>query len=175
MKISLATLLLSVGLLGGCATFQEKQEAAVSASGFLVVPVLSQAEALPGTSVDLQIEIHNMTDHDVRVPDPKVLDLVFENVGSTEPMVCLPPFALDGDLQNPEKKISLKPGAWISAPHKFELPKEADGLFLIREYYYGTVWVVLKVTKRPNQALQHNDPSCHESCLRTPRASRGRG
>jgi hypothetical protein len=26
-----------------------------------------------------------------------------------------------------------------------------------------------------NQALQHNDPSCHESCLRTPRASRGRG
>jgi len=28
---------------------------------------------------------------------------------------------------------------------------------------------------RPNQALQHNDPSCHESCLRTPRASRDRG
>jgi len=27
----------------------------------------------------------------------------------------------------------------------------------------------------PNQALQHNDPSCHESCLRTPRASRDRG
>jgi hypothetical protein len=26
-----------------------------------------------------------------------------------------------------------------------------------------------------NQALQHNDPSCHGSCLRTPRASRGRG
>ena len=29
--------------------------------------------------------------------------------------------------------------------------------------------------KRANQALQHNDPSCHVSCLRTPRASRGRG
>ena len=29
--------------------------------------------------------------------------------------------------------------------------------------------------KKPNQALQHNDPSCHVSCLRTPRASRGRG
>jgi len=27
----------------------------------------------------------------------------------------------------------------------------------------------------PNQALQHNDPSCHVSCLRTPRASWGRG
>jgi hypothetical protein len=29
--------------------------------------------------------------------------------------------------------------------------------------------------KQPNQALQHNDPSCHVSCFRTPRASRGRG
>jgi len=27
----------------------------------------------------------------------------------------------------------------------------------------------------PNQALQHNDPSCHGSCFRTLRASRGRG
>jgi hypothetical protein len=26
-----------------------------------------------------------------------------------------------------------------------------------------------------NQALQHNDHSCHELCLRTPRASCGRG
>ena len=32
-----------------------------------------------------------------------------------------------------------------------------------------------KDTQKANQALQHNDPSCHESCLRTPRASRGRG
>jgi Na+/proline symporter len=31
------------------------------------------------------------------------------------------------------------------------------------------------VKKRPNQALQHNDHSCHELCLRTPRASCGRG
>jgi hypothetical protein len=30
-------------------------------------------------------------------------------------------------------------------------------------------------TKSANQALQHNDPSCHVPCLRTPRASRGRG
>ena len=29
--------------------------------------------------------------------------------------------------------------------------------------------------KTANQALQHNDPSCHGSCLRTLRASRGRG
>jgi len=28
---------------------------------------------------------------------------------------------------------------------------------------------------KPNQALQHNDPSCHVPCLRTPRASWGRG
>ena len=34
----------------------------------------------------------------------------------------------------------------------------------------------IRIEKKPaNQALQHNDPSCHESCLRTPRASWGRG
>jgi hypothetical protein len=32
-----------------------------------------------------------------------------------------------------------------------------------------------KQKRPPNQALQHNDPSCHVSCLRTPRASRDRG
>ena len=32
-----------------------------------------------------------------------------------------------------------------------------------------------KQGRPPNQALQHNDPSCHVSCFRTPRASRGRG
>ena len=33
----------------------------------------------------------------------------------------------------------------------------------------------LVVKKLANQALQHNDHSCHELCLRTPRASCGRG
>jgi hypothetical protein len=33
----------------------------------------------------------------------------------------------------------------------------------------------LKQQNTPNQALQHNDPSCHVPCLRTYRASRGRG
>ena len=37
-----------------------------------------------------------------------------------------------------------------------------------------SIWLPSKTTE-PNQALQHNDPSCHVSCLRTPRASRGRG
>ena len=41
-------------------------------------------------------------------------------------------------------------------------------------------WSFLRVIhpakiNEPNQALQHNDPSCHVSCLRTPRASRARG
>jgi hypothetical protein len=31
------------------------------------------------------------------------------------------------------------------------------------------------VEAEPNQALQHNDPSCHAPCMRTCRASRGRG
>jgi hypothetical protein len=33
----------------------------------------------------------------------------------------------------------------------------------------------LKTMKPANQALQHNDPSCHAPCVRTCRASRGRG
>jgi hypothetical protein len=35
--------------------------------------------------------------------------------------------------------------------------------------------VTLQLTTEPNQALQHNDPSCHAPCVRTCRASRGRG
>ena len=43
--------------------------------------------------------------------------------------------------------------------------------------YHVTEVVILNlvISKEPNQALQHNDPSCHVSCLRTPRASWGRG
>jgi len=52
--------------------------------------------------------------------------------------------------------------------------------------YWGSYlpWIPLMISSlslmlsykvRPNQALQHNDPSCHVSCLRTPRASRDRG
>jgi len=40
--------------------------------------------------------------------------------------------------------------------------------------HHGWIYVEIKPMK-PNQALQHNDSSCHVSCLRTPRASRGRG
>ena len=45
----------------------------------------------------------------------------------------------------------------------------------------GVLWVesdqieVLDGKDRANQALQHNDPSCHAPCMRTCRASRGRG
>jgi hypothetical protein len=45
----------------------------------------------------------------------------------------------------------------------------------------GVLWVesdqieVLDGKDRANQALQHNDPSCHAPCVRTCRASRGRG
>jgi hypothetical protein len=40
--------------------------------------------------------------------------------------------------------------------------------------YYG-VSKDFVIEKEPNQALQHNDPSCHAPCMRTCRASRGRG
>jgi len=36
-------------------------------------------------------------------------------------------------------------------------------------------WTARFKNKQPNQALQHNDPSCHAPCVRTCRASRGRG
>jgi len=39
----------------------------------------------------------------------------------------------------------------------------------------GSLRYLKKKKNPPNQALQHNDPSCHGSCLRTPRASWGRG
>ena len=42
--------------------------------------------------------------------------------------------------------------------------------YLNKPREYKTLSVI-----EPNQALQHNDPSCHVSCFRTPRASRGRG
>ena len=38
-----------------------------------------------------------------------------------------------------------------------------------------TLTRLLSEKNEPNQALQHNDPSCHVSCFRTPRASWGRG
>jgi inorganic pyrophosphatase len=40
------------------------------------------------------------------------------------------------------------------------------------KYFESDIFVK---SEKPNKALQHNDPSCHVSCLRTPRASRGRG
>ncbi len=157
MRLSISVaVLFAILTLGGCATLDERQEAAVYAAGFLVVPVLSQTEAFPGTSVEVEIEIHNTTDHDLRVPDPKELSLVFENVGTKESIICLRPFSLDGDNSDPKKKVLLKPGDWISAPHKFDLLKEADGIFLIRERYYGTIWVVLKIIKTPNRVAGGN-------------------
>ena len=55
--------------------------------------------------------------------------------------------------------------------------QEEDGAMRrIRFYFPEKLPEAIEAQKRKaNQALQHNDPSCHESCLRTPRASRGRG
>jgi len=45
----------------------------------------------------------------------------------------------------------------------------------VRAYFPDREKDAQEARKKANQALQHNDPSCHVSCLRTPRASRGRG
>jgi hypothetical protein len=70
-------------------------------------------------------------------------------------------------------------------PVKFEQVVSAiDPRLLDEEVDLSSSDVIMMVSLREwiadtrkwaNQALQHNDPSCHESCLRTPRASRGRG
>ena len=54
---------------------------------------------------------------------------------------------------------------------------DRDWSLSIRQRYggKGSTLYFSKQIEKANQALQHNDPSCHESCLRTPRASRGRG
>jgi len=48
-------------------------------------------------------------------------------------------------------------------------------LFTREDKEAGTVLWKQPERNRPNQALQHNDPSCHAPCMRTCRASRGRG
>jgi hypothetical protein len=48
---------------------------------------------------------------------------------------------------------------------------------IVLGYFPLVMWSQLlkPIENPPNQALQHNDPSCHVSCFRTPRASWGRG
>jgi len=54
-------------------------------------------------------------------------------------------------------------------------------LFMDRLYPQHSITEMLheydkqRMKSRANQALQHNDPSCHAPCMRTCRASRGRG
>jgi len=65
------------------------------------------------------------------------------------------------------------------------VPYESGGYVAVRVFFRDLtdLQVALRIIRSiewkrqnpPNQAVQHNDPSCHESCLRTPRASRGRG
>ena len=57
---------------------------------------------------------------------------------------------------------------------------EKHGYFLVEIEHvirFDVEFERFRMTKkiRANQALQHNDPSCHVPCLRTYRASRGRG
>ena len=70
------------------------------------------------------------------------------------------------------------------SPAPTDYQRRSTGLLASsRSHLQATRWsldtmfsfVISERSMRPNQALQHNDPSCHVSCLRTPRASRGRG
>jgi hypothetical protein len=61
------------------------------------------------------------------------------------------------------------------APRKFTIFHMSDNAGREPRVLIGATKTFYYFTKQANQALQHNDSSCHESCLRTPRASRGRG
>jgi len=127
------------------------------ALGFIVNPVLPEPVAVPGESITVRVEIYNTTNHEISVPDPAKLLLTFENVGTNEPMIQMEPFALDGPLPGPPKReLSLKPWAVISAPLTFDVPPESSGLFLIREYYYGTISAALRVQSK---ALKKDGPN----------------
>jgi len=67
---------------------------------------------------------------------------------------------------------------WLSETEIAALEK-ARGYRDINPEHIWDEWQLARVDlmkqKRANQALQHNDPSCHVPCLRTYRASRCRG
>ena len=72
-----------------------------------------------------------------------------------------------------KKRFSLSYRHWEVQPDQEEECAEGEvweRLRLFLAYKFG-----LHRKPEPNKALQHNDPSCHVPCLRTYRASRGRG
>jgi len=62
--------------------------------------------------------------------------------------------------------VGVSGGKWINAVEGASLALAM--LFIGRK-------LAMQRKNEPNKAVQHNDPSCHGSCLRTPRASRDRG
>jgi hypothetical protein len=67
-------------------------------------------------------------------------------------------------------------GLLFGSPSKNQSDALKDLGFTFEPTGKPNIWKFkLRVPKRPNQALQHNDPSCHAPCVRTCRASRGRG
>lgn len=84
--------------------------------------------------------------------------------------------------------LSMRSGSSSSDLIMFWLPSDTDitayGVLFIYDQEARTIRVSTSINiyppnslkpNPPNQTLQHNDPSYHVSCLRTPRASRGRG
>jgi len=67
-----------------------------------------------------------------------------------------------------------------TVPEMFKVERETSEMIWAAPIFLpgvsgDTIKYRYEKNKRPNQALQHNDPSCHVPCVRTYRASRGRG
>jgi len=153
------SVLIAVFAMAGCTTVPVVRIDAHKELGFVVNPVLPGPEATPGEHISVRVEIYNVTDHEISVPDPSKLLLTFENVGSNDPMMQMPPFSLDGPPpEPPRREISLKPWAVVSGLLTFDVPADASGIYLIREYYYGTVSVALRIRSREPNKTEPNQP-----------------
>jgi hypothetical protein len=79
-------------------------------------------------------------------------------------------------LDFPTRKLHFEYARhWASTDRMKKIAEESEAIEVLRQFLAYKFGVHRPPRTEPNQALQHNDPSCHVSCLRTPRASRGRG
>ena len=94
-------------------------------------------------------------------------------VPESQVKVTLPLWRMWHDTLNSARAVYEKKDFIFFLTPDFRPSSSAEFLHLDLEE--SVIKAEIERQKRPNQALQHNDPSCHGSCFRTPRASRDRG
>ena len=118
------------------------------------------------------------------VVDGPSISISLDRTGRYEEMNFLgcQPITVEGGEGEGMAFTKVDSGTWQLVAGRLVLKsdrKETKDRYFTVSYESGSIFIAgvgfKALYKKPNQALQHNDPSCHESCLRTPRASRGRG